>query len=56
MASARDRLRELAEAERERLRRAASSGDRKARRALEDLGETPPALRHWSEDDEGEGV
>lgn len=47
-----DRLRELAEAARARLRHAAARGDHRAAQALRDLGEEPPAppvARHWSE-------
>lgn len=46
-----DRLRRLAEAERDRLRRAAREGDGDARRALEELGELPPAPPHWADVD-----
>lgn len=60
IAGSQERLRDLANAARERLRRLAADGDQKARRALEDLGETVPPVPHWSEtgggrdeDDEG---
>jgi alkylation response protein AidB-like acyl-CoA dehydrogenase len=43
------RLRTLAEAAREQLRRAAAAGDRAARQALTDLGEPVPVLRHWAD-------
>ncbi len=47
-----ERLRTLAEAARQQLREAAARGDRAARRALQDLGEAPPAPRHWADDDQ----
>ena len=47
-----ERLRARGEAARQQLRRAAAEGDRAARRALADLGEVPPPLRHWSERDD----
>jgi hypothetical protein len=50
-----ERLRTLGESARQELRRAARRGDRAARRALEDLGELPPAPRSWVDtDDSGE--
>jgi hypothetical protein len=49
-----ERLHTLGEAAREQLRRAAAAGDRAARRALQDLGEALPPIRHWSERDDGE--
>ncbi len=47
-------LRELGARAREDLRRRAAAGDRTARRALEDLGEAPPAPRHWSDGEDEE--
>jgi hypothetical protein len=51
------RWRLVAEAARRKLRADAARGDRAARKALRELGEDLPAVRHWScserDDDEG---
>lgn len=54
-----EHLHALGEAARARLRAAAARGDRRAAKALEDLGEPAPAVsvppRHWSETEREEG-